>query len=398
MRLKVALLNDSFPPTIDGVANATFNYADILTKNHNCQSVVITPKYPNITDNYPFQVFRYRSMKTFKKIGYRAGDPTDLVTISRLRKMHFDLVHVHCPFVSALIANEVVLGRRRKAPVVFTYHTKFGIDIDERFKGEAFRAVAKRFVLSNIYRSDEVWVVSEGAGKDLRQLGYQGGYRVMENGTDFPRTTVTQEGLDRFNSQHNLAGDDFMLLFVGRIVWCKNLRLILDGLKHVRDAGLKFRMFFVGDGYDLPAVKQYAHQLGLTDSITFPGKIIDREELKGYFCRANLFLFPSTYDTSGLVVKEAAACACPSLLVRGSCAAEGVEDGMSGFLCEETAEDFAKTLLAAAANREALKTTGENAAKYVYLSWEDAVAKAYARYVDIVDAWPYPLPYRGLPE
>ena len=28
--LKVGLLNDSFPPMIDGVANATFNYASII--------------------------------------------------------------------------------------------------------------------------------------------------------------------------------------------------------------------------------------------------------------------------------------------------------------------------------------------------------------------------------
>ena len=394
MRLKVALLNDSFPPTIDGVANTTLSYARVLTQNHNCESVVVTPKYPGVVDNYPFAVYRYHSVRTPQKIGYRAGDPINPFAIKQLRQMRFDLVHVHCPFVSALIGNEMVVGRRRRAPVIFTYHTKFGIDIDNRFKGEAFRAIAKKFVLQNIYRSDEVWVVSEGAGRDLRALGYEGGMRVMRNGTDFPRVTLTHEQLERFHHEHNMTDENSMLLFVGRMMWYKNIRLILDGLAIARAAGLRFSMYFVGDGYDLPDIERYSRQLGLSGCVYFTGKITDREKLKTYFGRSNLFLFPSTYDTSGLVVKEAAACDTPSLLVRGSCAAEGVTDGRNGFLCEETAEDFARVLMASVADRQKLAEVGANASREVYLSWEDAIDQAYRRYVEVVEAWPYPLPYR----
>lgn len=394
MRLKVALLNDSFPPTIDGVANTTLSYARILTQHHNCESVVVTPKYPGVVDNYPFEVYRYHSVRTPQKIGYRAGDPINPFAIKQLRQMQCDLVHVHCPFVSALLGNEMVVGRRRRAPVIFTYHTKFGIDIDNRFKGEAFRAVAKKFVLQNIYRSDEVWVVSEGAGRDLRELGYEGGMRVMENGTDFPRVTLTRDQLDAFHHEHNLTGDHLVLLFVGRMMWYKNIRLILDGLRIAKNAGLRFSMYFVGDGYDLPAIERYTQQIGLSGCVYFTGKISDREKLKTYFGRSNLFLFPSTYDTSGLVVKEAAACDTASLLVRGSCAAEGVSDGRNGFLCEETPEDFARVLLAAAADRKKLHEVGKNASREIYLSWEDAIDRAYRRYVEVVEAWPFPLPYR----
>ena len=394
MPLNIALLNDSFPPVIDGVANATYNYADLLTRNHNCRCTVITPRYPNIVDHYPFHVVRYQSVKTLKRIGYRAGNPIDIKTINRLRRLQFDLVHVHCPFVSALVGNEMVMSLRRKAPIVFTYHTKFGIDIDNRFKGESFRALAKKFVIRNINRSNEVWVVSQGAGEDLRQLGYQGGYRVMENGTDFPRTPPTPAIREKFNREHNLTADDLVLLFVGRMTWVKNFRLMLDGLKMAMNAGLAFRAFFVGDGYDLPEIAQYAQRLGLAGRVLFPGKILDRDKLKEYFCRADLFLFPSTYDTSGLVVKEAAACSCPSLLVRNSCASEGVEDGFSGYLCEENVPDFTHVLLTATADRTKLREVGENASRHIYLSWEDAVSKAYNRYIEIVEAWPHALPYR----
>ena len=90
-----------------------------------------------------------------------------------------------------------------------------------------------------------------------------------------------------------------MLLFVGRMMWYKGIRLILDGLRIARQSGLRFSMYFVGDGYDLPEIEKYTRQIGLNNCVYFTGKITDRQKLKTYFGRSDLFLFPSTYDTSG---------------------------------------------------------------------------------------------------
>ena len=73
MPLKVGLFNDSFPPTIDGVANTVKNYAEVLS-DMGCGVTVVTPKYPHVTDNYNFNVYRYFSINLNKSIGYRAGD------------------------------------------------------------------------------------------------------------------------------------------------------------------------------------------------------------------------------------------------------------------------------------------------------------------------------------
>lgn len=43
--MNICLLNDSFPPQIDGVANAVVNYAENL-KKHNHSPIVVTPKFP----------------------------------------------------------------------------------------------------------------------------------------------------------------------------------------------------------------------------------------------------------------------------------------------------------------------------------------------------------------
>ena len=46
----VCLINDSFPPVIDGVANAVTNYASIIQRNYG-DATVVTPYYPDADDS-----------------------------------------------------------------------------------------------------------------------------------------------------------------------------------------------------------------------------------------------------------------------------------------------------------------------------------------------------------
>lgn len=86
-------------------------------------------------------------------------------------------------------------------------------------------------------------------------------------------------------------------------------------------------------------------------------------------------------------MREAAASGCPSVLIAGSCAAEGVTDGRNGFLIEENAVSLCAKLTALCADREAMRRVGENAMRELYLSWEDAVARANERYVVVLDRY-----------
>lgn len=383
LKLKVGLLNDSFPPLIDGVANATKAYAQIIQDKYG-KAVVITPKYPHVKDDYNFRVYRYHSVPSDRLIGYRAGDPFLPKAVSDLRNEKMDLLHVHCPFASAIMARVLCSSKKSRVPIVFTYHTKFESDIKARVKSRPLQKIAHRFVLNNINHMDEVWAVSENAAKDLVEFGYKGKYRVMRNGTDYEKRRASDDALAEIDRIFRLKDDELVFLFVGRMMWYKNLALIIDSLRRVKMSGIKFRMFFIGDGRDRPAVEKYAEERGIKDNVVFVGAIYDRERLRAFYSRADLFLFPSTYDTCGLVVMEAAACNCPSLLIRDSCAAEIVEDGVSGFLCEENAKSCAAAIIHAVADRKMLKNIGVAASEKVYYSWDDAVEKAYKRYEEIV--------------
>jgi len=376
-KLNVGIFNDSFPPLIDGVANTAVNYARSIQKLYG-KAVVATPWYPKVKDNYPFKVFRYSSANVSKRIGYRMGNPFSPIMIRKLQKENLDIIHTHSPFTSTILAR--VLRRYTGVPIVFTYHTKFDLDIEKRIALNPLKNASIKFLLNNINACDDVWVVSEGAGENLKSLGYEGDYYLMENGTDFIKGKASQISIDQLNNKYDIESDETVFLFVGRMMWYKNIKFIIDGLNHAKHNGAKFKMLFVGEGVDRQEIMSYMDTLGLTKHCIFTGAIHDREDLRTYFSRANLFLFPSTYDTNGIVVREAAACSCPSLLVKGSCASEGIISEDTGIIIDETVVAMGEAILSATLDHDRLRMIGSNAAEKIYLSWDDAVGKAFERY------------------
>lgn len=376
-KYNVCLMNDSFPPAIDGVANAVFNYATVVSKKYG-NVVVATPKYPNVEDNYPFDVVRYPGIDTTNFVGYRTGYPFSTTAIRNLAEHDIDIIHCHCPIISLVMAR--YLRKVVNAPIIFTYHTKFDIEVRKAIKNNLLQSAAIKAIVKNIEAADEVWVVSEGAGENLRSMGYTGEYVVMDNGVDFPMGRVGEEEIAKISERHNLTPNIPIFLFVGRTTWYKGTKITLDALKIIKDKGVKFQMIFVGDDNERPEIEKYAKSIGLEKECIFAGAVRDRGLLRAYFCRANLFLFPSTYDTNGIVVREAAACALPSILIKGSCAAEGVEDGVSGILIDENPNSMADALIDACRDLDKVEKIGIGAQKNIYMSWEKSIGKAAERY------------------
>ena len=380
--LTVCLLNDSFPPLIDGVANTVVNYANIIHGNMG-KTVVAVPDFPGAVDQYDYPVIRYPSVDTTKLVGYRAGYPFSVTALGSVVDHKPDIIHSHCPVMSTAFAR--TLREQIDVPVVFTYHTKFDIEINHAVSNRLLQKSAVRLLVDNISACDEVWVVSHGAGESLRSLGYQGEYVVMENGVDFPKGAVAQEECDALRHQLNIPRDVPVYLFVGRLRWYKGIRLILDALAGVQASGGDFRMVFVGDGMEKDEMEEYARQLKLDGKCLFVGSVQDRQMLRTYFSMADLFLFPSTYDTYGIVVREAAACGLSSVLVKGSCAAEGTTHAENAYHIDENAQSMRDLLLRYGQDRTLMCRLGQNAQDQLYLSWEDSVKRAWERYGIILD-------------
>ncbi len=363
------------------MANVTLNYARVIQQKHGTATVA-TPYYPGVQDDYPFEVLRYPSVYISNVYGYRTGYPFSSSALYELEKRGFDLIHSHCPVISTVLARMVRRSTHR--PIVFTYHTKFDMDVANMTSSDALRRAAIKFLISNISACDEVWTVSEGAGKNLESLGYEGEWSVMPNGVDFARGRSSPDAVAAVRSRFGVAEDEALFLFVGRMMWYKGVKTSLDGIRLALGDGCRCRFLLVGDGVDRPEIEKYVEEQGLADVCSFAGAVRDREVLRDYFTAADLFLFPSTFDTNGIVVREAAACACPSVLVKGSCAAEGIEDGETGIIIDDSALAMAEAIKRACENRDRLRRIGENAERRIYLSWEDAVDLAVERYREII--------------
>ncbi len=380
---EICLLNDSFPPLIDGVANTVVNYARVLQAD-GCRPIVVTPEYPGSDDSaFGYPVIRYPALDTRQFVGYMAGMPFSSKLMGELQDRNISLIHSHCPIASSLLGR--CLRELVPAPFVFTYHTKFDIDIQKALRGRLIREGAVRALVDNVRASDEVWVVSRGAGENLRSLGYQGDYIVMENGVDLPRRRLPKDEYMELTAGFDIPEGVPVFLFVGRMMWYKGIRIILDALAGIRSQDMDFRMVFVGSGADELEIRRYARELGLGRSCIFTGAVHDRRLLTAWYCRADLFLFPSTFDTNGLVVREAAACSLPSVLVSGSCAAEGTEKNRNAFHITESPASLAALLMRLMENPQEMKKAGEKASEEIYISWEESVARAEERYGIVID-------------
>ena len=382
--MRVALLNDSFPPVIDGVSNVVVNYAAVLQR-HGQQPLVAVPDYPDVQDDYDFPVLRYRSLDTTRMFGYRAGYPFSAPAVEQLQDFKPEVIHSHCPIASNLLARTLREGTG--APMIFTYHTKFDIDIRTAVKGHLLQNELIAVLVRNVQASDEVWTVSRGAGENLRSIGYEGDYIVMENGVDMPQGKADQVLIDQVDRDCGLTPGVPVFLFAGRLRWYKGIRHIVEGLAKAMHAGADFRMIFVGDGSDRAAIETLCEQAFIMPRCVFTGAIQDRAMLRAYYSRADLFLFPSTFDTNGIVVREAAACGLGALLVRDSCAAEGVTDGRNGLLIDENADSLCERVLFACSHMDEIHCIGENAQRELYISWETAVQRAEERYQVVIDRY-----------
>lgn len=367
---------DAFPPEIDGVGMVVKSYATHLQAGGDL-SYFVAPRADDPIASRPFPVLFFGGIKLPGE-PYRMGIPSlDFDFRRTVGEIPFDLVHAHSPFGAGHAARRV--AKKRGIPLVATFHSKYYDDFLAKTHSRFLARLATRIVVDFYHTCDEVWTVTDAAAEVLRSYGYRGDIRVMPNGTDPWEPSGTQEERLRALFGGN-AGPLF--LFVGQHNWKKNIRTILEALALLRRAGTPFRMLFVGQGPDRDAIEKATEELGLSDAVRFFGHTANREELMQLYAAADLFLFPSLYDTAGLVVKEAAAAGTPSVIVRGSCAAEGTEDGDNAFHCDNSPESLAAAITAALPR---CAEVGERARATIPLLWSEVVARARARYCELIE-------------
>lgn len=384
MKIITGQFNDSYFPIMDGVGMTAHNYAYWLNEKYG-KSMVIAPKVGDYKEHVPYKVYRFKSMLLPGMHPYRVGLPSiDIKFKKKLHKVKFDLVHAHCPFVSGKLAFN--LAKKMNIPLVTTFHSKYRDDFRKVINNDIFIDFLMKFTLDFYQHADLVLVPNKATGLTLEDYGYKGAYEIMPNGTDMAvpdkkkHAACRKKGLKLIKAGTN----DFIMLFVGQHRWEKNIRLIIEALKMVNDKGNTFKMVFVGEGYAADDMKKLTRKYNLQDRVVFVGLVTDRNQMQSIYAASDLFVFPSVYDNSPLVMQEAAAFNVPSIVIRGSSSAESIMDGINGFLIENEAADLSNKIIELMQNQHAIRKAGEGARKSIYHPWESIIDDVQLRYTELI--------------
>ena len=135
---------------------------------------------------------------------------------------------------------------------------------------------------------------------------------------------VAADGSVDGSVEGNDSGNKKILLFVGRMSAEKDLSFLAECYRELASRRDDVHLAMVGDG---PMRAELEEQLG--EIATFTGWL-QGEELAAAFASADIFVFPSSVDTSGQVILEAQSSGLPAVVCSEGGASENIEPGNTG--------------------------------------------------------------------
>lgn len=375
------LASDSFFPVFDGVINVVDNYAKRLSERMNV--LVLVPSYHGeviLRDGYA--VLGCTALFS-EKIYYQVALPAlDMRARKILKKFRIDLIHCHTPFFVGRYT--LALARRRKIPLINTFHTQFKRDFI-RFVGNNFLVnILMWFIMKPLKNSDEIWTMNEAVGGVLTSYGYKGGFRYIPNATSMLPPENYEEERRRGREKLGAAADEPLLIFVGRIVLQKNIMFLAEVLGELKRRGFHFKMVFVGEGPDEERLRKKVKEEGLEDEVIFTGQITSRQEVCDIYSAGDLFLFPSEYDAHSLVQIEAASRYTPTVFAEGSVTSFSATKDVNSYMFPCEKEIFAQGIIDIFSDREKLAEVSKNVYRDLYVTWDTVMEMVASGYDEVM--------------
>ncbi|PKK97155.1 MAG: hypothetical protein CVV58_02670 [Tenericutes bacterium HGW-Tenericutes-3] len=381
-KMTIGLFIDVFYPMVDGVVVVVDNYAKQLSQNANV--IVFAPgaRDRKYKDNFPYRVVRSRHVK-IPFTDYDISVPFfDFRFRRSLKNAKLDIVHIHSPF--AIGKAGIQYAKDNHIPVIATLHSQFKKDFYERTKSQIITDIAIKEIVKTFDQCDECWAVNHKVSDIFKEYGLANQPKVQLNATDLlPFENV--KAIEQLKKKYGIKDDEKVFLYVGRLDLVKNLEFTIQSLYRLRLKHYKFKMIFVGAGPFEQEMKQKIKKSGLTDFIVFTGKITDRIELASHYKLADLFLFPSLYDSSSLVQIEAASQKVPTLFLKDAATADTITEDVNGFLSEADPKLYAEKIIDIMNNTKLYQKVSKQAYRDLYMTWKDATEQVYAKYQKLIE-------------
>ncbi|MFA6082125.1 MAG: glycosyltransferase [Patescibacteria group bacterium] len=307
--MKILVCTETYLPTINGVVNSIELFRHQLEKNGH-QVDIVAPHSAAESFKSRSHVFRLPSLPLIGQPTHPVAWPSKSHISAIISETKPDVVHCQGMFACGWLGLKG--AQKANLPHVLTYHT--------HLEGYSHYAGPLSFLAKPIMRwwtkkmcnqFDLVITPSPSMAKMLKS------YKVKTDIVALPTGIELKDY--RFNDKKKLRAmlkfnpDEVYILSAGRLSEEKNVKqLLIDfGRIHVRNP--KVKLLLAGDGPERKAYETIVEARGLQSVVTFLGAL-KHEDLINYFVACDIFAFPSLTDTQGIVLIEAMAAGCPSVV------------------------------------------------------------------------------------
>jgi len=289
-----------------------------------------------------------------------------------------DLIHIATP--DGLGIGALKWAKKHKVPVVSSYHTHFlsYVDYYKLFLGPV-KWPFKKMMQWFYPQCERTYVPTQSMIDELSREQIHGHMKIWARGIDTDSFNPKKRD-EAWRRSVGIADDEFVVSFVSRLVWEKELRTYIESIRSLQKEFPKVRAMVVGDG---PAMKE-AQKL-LPNGI-FTG-FCSGDDLARAYASSDIFLFPSFTETFGNVTLEAMSSGLPCLVADAIGSRSLVIDGQNGFLAKAgDLSDFItklRILIEDASLREQMAQESRvMAMNYQWSSINQALVEDYYKVID----------------
>jgi 1,2-diacylglycerol 3-alpha-glucosyltransferase len=333
--MEIAFYTDSYVPMQDGVAVVSEGLARTLHRlGHTVRVYAPNPFAGRATesvDSDGITVTRIRSLPVPLYGQYRWPlNPLSLVRHPRGEPTP-DVVHLHTP--GAIGSAGFLTSRRFDLPLVGTFHTnlrEMRASVPQKFLVPTFFRVAWWYNLGTYWRCDVATAPSRAAQEALEEAvrkPFRRPVEVVPNGVDADRFRPGLTVPD-WRERCGLA-DAPLVTYLGRLTVDKGVHRFLDA---VAEAAQRQDLVAIvgGTGPEAEVVAQRIRSdPRLRGRARYVGPVAE-EEKASLLSQTDLFVLPSTSDTSSIALLEAMASGAAVLAPAAGGASEVVRDGITG--------------------------------------------------------------------